>query len=319
MVAELLLRHRPHPSLVLSAVLMTVTVALRGPVLLSALSTNRGAVAANKGDWTAALGHLTNSIHLNDANPRPFYWLGLASVHRGSDTDAETWFLLGVRLAPDDRLFHLQLADLYLRSGQMDAALSHRRKATESLDARASARFARDLCGTNVMACVSEFDEILAALGPSDADRYVVYREALDGLATIRSRGDAERYAREALELFPDDAYFHLQLANALLFDEPEEALDQAYSVQELGYEPSATHELFGKIYRVMGRWDDSRLSFERSLQANPNNAWVHYWLGEAYWQLGRRADAVLQWEAALSLSPNMEDAKDALERPGAG
>jgi tetratricopeptide (TPR) repeat protein len=185
------------------------------------------------------------------------------------------------------------------------------------LPVRTRAQMAGRLCSSHAPACVAEFDRLLASPVLSAADRRVIYYEALEGLAIIHSRQDAERYAREAVRLFPQEAYFHWQWANALLFDQPEEALREAYVVEELGFEPAATYELFGKIYRQTGRWELAIAAFERSLKSEGSNAWTQYWLGEAYWKAGREEDAIREWQAALLIAPGFQEAQQALESAG--
>jgi len=296
---------------------MSVSFAVPGR-LLAAWSANRGAIALSNRDGNTALSRLKEALVHDSENSRTYYLLGIAYVAQGDAYAAQAALFHSVGLQPTDRLARLQLAELYLRNGQIALALEQRWKATQGLPARARARMAGSLCPGRVAACVSEFDHLLTLPDLSDADRRVIYREALDGLATIRSRRDTERYAREAVELFPQEAYFHWQLANALLFDQPEEALREAHVVEELGYEPAATYELFGKIYRQMGRWEQAIEAFEQSLEFNSNNAWVRFWLGGAYWKVGRQADAIREWQATLRIAPGFEEAQQALESAGA-
>lgn len=314
-MSQFFLGQRAFRVLVLSGVLVVIMFSAPRSHLLSALSTNYAVIAVSQARDSNALPYLNRSLLLDPANPRTLYWLGMVHAAQGNGQAGEAALIGAVEICPSDRLAHLQLSQLYLRADQTTLALQHRREATRGQSVPTRARMAQRLCRNYVMACVTEFDALLASAGLSDADRQVIYSEALDGLDTIRSRPDAERYAREAVQLFPQDAYFHLQLANALLFDRPEEALREAHAVRELGYETAVSHELFGKIYRRMGRWKEAIQAFQRSLDSSPNNAWVRFWLGEAYWNVGRQADAVIEWEIALRIAPTLEEARESLDR----
>jgi tetratricopeptide (TPR) repeat protein len=285
--------------------------------LSSILSMNEGGVAVSKGDVSGGLLHIERSLLHDPANSRAYYWLGTIQMVQGFSQAAESALIRAVDLQPSGLPARLQLAELNLRSGQIDLALEQRWEATQGLSALTRARLAGMLCPRHVAACVHEFDRLLTMPSLSDPDRRVIYHEALDSLAVIRSRPDAERYARDAVRLFPEDAYFHWQWANTLLFDQPEEALKEAQQVEELRYDQAATYELFGKIYRRMGRWELAVAAFERSLKFGGSNSWARFWLGEAYWKVGRTADAIREWQTALRLAPGFQEPLRALESAG--
>ena len=310
--------YRRNLTLILSGLLIATVASFAAPGrLLAAWSVNQGALVLCNGNILTALPRLKEALVHDSANSRAYYLLGMAYIAQGDSYASQAALSHSVELQPTNRLARMQLAELYLRNGQIALALEQRWEAMQGLSARTRGRMAGKLCPDHVNACVTEFDLLLTLTDLSHADRRIIYHEALDGLTTIRSPKDAERYAREAVKLSPQEAYFHWQLANSLLFNQPEEALREAHIVEELKYEPATTYELFGKIYRRMGRWEQAIEAFEESLEINSNNAWVHFWLGEAYRKVGREEEAIREWQAALRIAPGFLEARQVLESAG--
>ncbi len=283
------------------------------PKIQSRWLSNQGLILIGKGENGEALPSVQAAAHTWSSS-RVYYWLGVVQISLGDTQAGRASLMNAVQLGPEDPFPHLGLAQLYLAERETQCALEQRAAAFRHDSVQARAKSARWLCAASVGACVSEFDALLATEGLASEDRYAVLVQALEGLMTIRSPIDAQRYSREAVQSFPRDPYFHFQLGNSLVDTAPDEALDEAVIARDSGYEASSTYALFGKIYARLGYTDQSIVAFEQSKAGSPNDPWVRFWLGSAYQRAGRPEDAIREWRQALRIAPEFEEPRRALE-----
>ncbi len=115
----------------------------------------------------------------------------------------------------------------------------------------------------------------------------------------------AAKSFREALQLAPDLAAAHLNLAIALLYGAhlPEAAAEAKTAVERLPESPSASF-VAGLIAKGENRLDDAVAAFQRVLQLDPTDAGTKIHLGQIYLQHRRYDEALTLFQDALRTEP---------------
>jgi tetratricopeptide (TPR) repeat protein len=170
--------------------------------------------------------------------------------------------------------------------------------------------------------------------------------EHLQALGEMQARrgflADAEQTLRRGLEIAPDRATLHADLAGVIMGRVSGESLDgdpnaptdearrsaaQAALVElrEAAKLNKSLPHLFtriGALYDLLGQQEDARLAFEEAAAIDPGDAEARYLLGSLYLSQRRPQDALAQLESAVELEPlavsfrlNLATAYAALDR----
>jgi len=82
----------------------------------------------------------------------------------------------------------------------------------------------------------------------------------------------------------------------------------------ELEPEFSELHNNLGLLYLKMKKLDEAVLSFEESIKKNVNNALAYVNLGNALIELEKYDDAVSAYNRALEIDPSNQEAREAVQ-----
>ena len=135
--------------------------------------------------------------------------------------------------------------------------------------------------------------------------------EAYASLGAInRMRGEfaaAEESYQRAIELNPNYATSYHFYANMMRdqFDRPENALALRRKAAELDPLSAVINKNVGIDLHVLGRFDESLLQFEKTIETNPDYADGYWHIGRHYWMVTGRLDAAARWfEKSLEINP---------------
>ncbi len=186
-----------------------------------------------------------------------------------------------VEMHPENHRMRLNLGNVYLERGQVDAGLEQLKQAV--------------------------------ILAPDVAS----YRNSL-GLA-YKAKGWLDRAAeefREALRLEPDFgmAYMNLTVIYRMQGRLPE-AIAAGQKAVELDPSSSIAHVNLALAYKDSGDLNRAEKQFEMAIRFDPDSAEAHNGLGIIYALQGRHTLARNEWEQALRIRPDMEEARDNLRR----
>ena len=128
-------------------------------------------------------------------------------------------------------------------------------------------------------------------------------------VALLRQNKDALAELSKTIELLPDDAEAHRNLATALQDRQQwEPALASLERALELRPDDADVLVESGDVLRALGRVADSVPRYQRALQFDASLAEAHNNLGNAYLALAKYAEAAAAYRQALGLRP--EDAQ---------
>lgn len=222
--------------------------------------------------------------------------LGIVLLARGKVDEAFQVLRMVVGRDPSETEGHLALAQLY-----RSQASYH--KAMELLQGVLKRDPNNALANYELAACHVGLQQFEAAEGGlreavrQDPDN-PTYLTALSRVR--RQRGDpaeAERLAREASLLSPQDYVPKLELARAVAMQEPladrrQAALKLLAEAARLSPENPGIHFEMGRLLHLTGRPIDAASEFERVVRDVPHYTEAYYLLARSYDQAGRKADS---------------------------
>jgi len=107
----------------------------------------------------------------------------------------------------------------------------------------------------------------------------------------------------QALEIYPDDAYIHLQLSNALIRQgQFSEAIAQYRTALQFHPGHFELHFELAKALEKNQQWDEAIEAYRRAIDLNPNHSVAHQHLGDALAERGQIHEASLSYRHALQL-----------------
>ncbi|HHM05908.1 MAG TPA: tetratricopeptide repeat protein [Gammaproteobacteria bacterium] len=247
--------------------------------------------------------------------------LGEAYLVRKRYDDARRAFLRVSRLSPDNSVAHLRLAELAHREGENVVAKDHLVELLDELPAgslgeaaiRLSIAVAGALKGSGDLRNAVRLLEAVAVVSPRDVSVLgnlgVIYRE----LGDVRL---AELYFRQALDVDPDNALLHANLASLLVDTErPDDAIEELETVLRIGGDKdTATRQarrlltdIFfqrGTAYARSGQGELAVEAYKRALEYTPTYLPALQSLGLVYFNTKRFQDARDIFERAREVSP---------------
>jgi tetratricopeptide (TPR) repeat protein len=282
------------------------------------------------------LGRLPDSVlrreaTLHPGEPWPQYVLGMRWARRGQLRSAMEALRESTRRAPNEPLPLLGAAEVWMNAGRPEraliqaeravevaprSALAHRVLGAMRLDAGAAARAAEELdAATHLDPHDAEAWYLLGRLFSQEQGETARSRAALEravrldprhpearrelALVLMRSGGfdAAERQAREALRLNPDDAMSHAALGAMLHRRRPNsEGLAQAKRelLRAIDLDPklAPAHYELGLLFAEQQEWPAARAHLDTAVRLAPENQGAWYHLTRACEHLGDTAGA---------------------------
>jgi cytochrome c-type biogenesis protein CcmH/NrfG len=158
-----------------------------------------------------------------------------------------------------------------------------------------------------LLALVAGLSPLVARTSSPAADSEAAYRANNIGVALLEQYeyDGAAKSFREALQLAPDLAAAHLNLAIALLYGAhlPEAATEAKIAVERLPDSPTASF-VAGLIAKGENNLDEAMAAFQRVLQLDPSDAGTKIHLGQIYLQQRRYDEALKLFQEALQAEP---------------
>lgn len=132
----------------------------------------------------------------------------------------------------------------------------------------------------------------------------------LFGLALQMRGKDALSAMQKAVELLPDDAEAHANLAGKLrLVGRQEEAVVSGRRAVQIRPDLAEAHNNLGVSLQGLGRLDEAVASYQLALKIKPDFAETHNNLGGALKVLGQLDEAVASYRRAINFKPDFADA----------
>ncbi|MDO8786814.1 MAG: tetratricopeptide repeat protein [Sulfuritalea sp.] len=287
---------------------------------------NLGVLAAQLGQYAAALPYLKTALTINSAQGQ--YSLSYAeallatgqaiealsvmeaAMKRGLDTAAARALRAKAETATRSE-FSL------IESPKAGKAATKKRtpKKTKSLPSRSTA-LSLSLLQTEINHLVALFNAGHHAETESRA-RLLVYRYPDSGLAWkalglfLQAQAkDAVPALQTATELLPDDAEIHNSLGNALrYFGQPDKAAASYRRALKIKPDYAEAHSNLGAALRDVGQLDKAVASYRRALEIKPDYAEAHNNLGNALQDLGQLDGAFASYRRALEIKPDYAEA----------
>ena len=130
------------------------------------------------------------------------------------------------------------------------------------------------------------------------------------GLALQMRGKDALSAMQKAVELLPDDAEAHANLAGKLrLVGRQEEAVVSGRRAVQIRPDLAEAHNNLGVSLQGLGRLDEAVASYQLALKIKPDFAETHNNLGGALKVLGQLDEAVASYRRAINFKPDFADA----------
>lgn len=260
----------------------------RGPVP-RALATcrqlsQRGIAAAERGRPQRARELLADAVEACPVDPEARRHYADALWKCGARTEAITQQQEAARLASEDAMLHVRLAEMHLATGKMDLA---RRRAEQALDLNPRLPAAWVIRG-RVMRADGKLQQALA---------------------------DFHR----ALGYAPDDRQVLLEIAELYRqLDQPQRALSCLHSLADTyspGEQPQNVLFLTGLAHMALQRYEDAAESFSAAVLRDTPTTEIFYRLAEAELAAGRPAEAATAAQQALLLTPGDPASSELLRR----
>ena len=196
----------------------------------------------------------------------------------------------------------------YLRifdSANIDTARALATKAIETGDHPADAYLALGILYSKKWQTEEALQEFLKAIAKDPK-----HAEALRWAATTYgSRGDVTneyRYLKAAYEASPGDPFYADRFADVLTdkLGDYYQALSVTMDVLKAGMETSDGYQQLGKIYDLLGNYEDSIRSYGTAIRLNRKNFYAYLGMGASLREAGNTDEAIRVYKSAISLRP---------------
>jgi tetratricopeptide (TPR) repeat protein len=243
----------------------------------------QGALAMEGGQWDRAEDLLGQAVRTCPSDPDARRHYAQVLWHRGEPAQAIAQLEDACRLAADNALFRVLLAEMQLAAGQVE------------------------LAGRTAQAAVD--------LAPKLAEAWAIRGQVVRVMGRPRQAlGDYHR----ALGLAPDDRSIQLEIAELYReLNEPRRALAALQSLADSyspGEEPKQVLYSQGLAYAAIERWDEAATSFSAAAQREPTPE-VLFQLAQAQLFVGDPAAAAATARQALALDPAHQASRQVLDQ----
>jgi len=252
----------------------------------------QGALLEEEGRASEAEQVYRKALQLSPNDASLLFKLGTNRLAASDNTEAASFFVRYLRLAPGDGVAFFYLAQAYRLSGQQDLALKASRRSAELLPGKAEIlqEYGEMLCATRDpqtgIKQLLKAQQLNPALRKIDFDIALAYYDETDYAETVR-------YARQAVQAEPADldalrllSEAHVELAQwqdaqaifekilALKKDDPPALLGAAHCLLELK------------------QFEKAIATLHRVLELDPSQAIAHFYLSRALLGLGQTENA---------------------------
>ncbi|HUJ45278.1 MAG TPA: tetratricopeptide repeat protein [Opitutaceae bacterium] len=240
--------------------------------------------------------------------------LGWITAHRNADYRSEfsIWSDSATK-RPDNARAHNNLGSIWLKQGNVSAAIRCFTRALELQPYYASAHYNLGLAlmgSGDAAAAVAQFDRALA-IEPESVDIRLNLGIALLQLGRA---DDARQHFEAALRLQPDSADVQNDLGLALgQLGRTEEAMARCEEALRLQPGLPQAHVNLAGLLEKAGRLDEAIGHYEAALRLPPDEAETHCALADAWVKKGDGAQAERQYREAVRLKPGYVEAHFAL------
>lgn len=260
----------------------------RGPVPRSLIASRhlcgQGVSALEANEWQRAEKLLARAVKTCHFDPDARRHYATVLWHQGRREKAVGQLEEASRLAIDNAMLHVLIAEMRLEIGQLEAAWQHAQSAVDLDPTLANAWKIRG--------------RVLLARGEP--------KEAL---------ADHHR----ALTLAPDDPDIKLEIAELYRqLNQPRRALATLLGLARNyspGEEPQQLLYLEGLAYGALERWDDAADTFAAATERPAATAEIYFRLAEAQWFAGRPTAAAAAAQEALALMPEHRPSRNLLDQ----
>ncbi len=135
-------------------------------------------------------------------------------------------------------------------------------------------------------------------------DRLGVFLLMMDD--STAGREEVER----AVQLAPDKAEYHLDLAYAMSYFDDGRALREAKAALRLAPQWLEAWFFLGAFFADLRRLGDAINAYRQALKIYPDNDLLHYLLGDAYFKAFNAKNARIEMETAVELNPDNYEAR---------
>jgi tetratricopeptide (TPR) repeat protein/serine/threonine protein kinase len=233
--------------------------------------------------------------------------MALGNTYRGNQKWADDrlrWYQAAVAVAPANSAAHNNLGLALRDKGQLDAAISCFKTASELDSKNAAAQFNLGIA----LADKGQLDAAIARyktaieLDPKNAKAHTHLGNALYGNTQLDA---AIASYKQAIELDPNEAKPHNNLGNALYGKGQVAAAIASYKrAIELDPNEAKAHNNLGNALHGKGEVDAAIACYKRAIELDPNNPRVHYNLGKALYGKGQVDAAIISYKRATELDP---------------
>ncbi|WP_375511762.1 tetratricopeptide repeat protein [uncultured Nostoc sp.] len=123
---------------------------------------------------------------------------------------------------------------------------------------------------------------------------------------TLYNQGNfkgAEENLRQFIKKYPEDAFGHFQLGNALFQEKkPEEAISAYQEAIRLQPKYALAYNASGMVYASQSRWEEAITQYKKALEINPNYGEALTNFALALWQTNKKDEALSSLEKALNI-----------------
>ena len=244
----------------------------------------QGIAAAERGQHQQAEGLLEKAVEACPIDPEARRYYAETLWHRGARHEAIAQLEEAGRLANEDAMLRVRLAEMYLAIGQMGRA---RRTVEQALDLNPKLSAAWAIRGR------------VKRVGGQPGQALADYQRSLG-------------YA-------PDDQHLLLEIAELYReLNQPQRALATLHNLADTyspGEEPQQVLYLTGLAYVALGRYEDGVESISAALVREEPTPELFYSLGEAELLAGRPVEAAAAARHALTLQPGHQPSRELLGR----
>ncbi|MBS0233696.1 MAG: tetratricopeptide repeat protein [Proteobacteria bacterium] len=242
---------------------------------------------------------------LQPENPEPHAVLGNLLRVAEKDAEAIAAYVSALQLKPEQPLVLARLGELHLKSGEIETASAHCKRALELDPALEEAR----ILDRRISASSGPVDVVanqIAAQAGTEAER----AKKLDELATYmraeRRYTEAAELCRLAVAVEPAKADYHFNLALAL---EGQGRLEEAFSSYQAGLalEPNRAdaYASVGTLLRAMNMHTGAIQALQHAVTLDPELADAHYNLAITFKQREKYEEARAAFQKCVEVAPD--------------
>lgn len=263
----------------------------------------------NVGAAGDAVPHLRRYNEQRPGDPEGTEVLGEALEQSGNGEEAVAVLRRAVQLAPQSYKAHYHLGTALSKSGALDDAVRELESAVKLGPNETGARYQLGLALRKKRETPAAKEQFAALAGlqqrDSPAARAAVLNNEANELLQKGQVGQAIRKYRDAIEMQPNDARLHLNLAVALskqndVVGEQEE-LTKAIALDD---KLAPAHNQLASLFFRNGKTNEAEAEFKKALQCDPHYAEAQNNLGTLYGREGRNADAAGLFRQAIAADP---------------